>query len=110
MDTVSKDAIELIDNIKDMDPNIRLDKLKNLSNVLTETLKRGEEKVALAKSTYDAVSMVPCNEGAVCIHHGHRLIATAIAWTLTWSSLRRIRQWAIVELQPCLACNRQHAV
>ncbi|KAL0141834.1 hypothetical protein V8B55DRAFT_1446190 [Mucor lusitanicus] len=55
MDTVSKDAIELIDNIKDMDPNIRLDKLKNLSNVLTETLKRGEEKVALAKSTYDAV-------------------------------------------------------
>ncbi|CAO3622588.1 unnamed protein product [Mucor fragilis] len=55
MDTVSRDAIELIDNIKDMDPNLRLDKLKNLSNVLTETLKRGEEKVALAKSTYDAV-------------------------------------------------------
>lgn len=58
MDTVSRDAIELIDNIKDMDPNLRLDKLKNLSNVLTETLKRGEEKVALAKSTYDAVSMI----------------------------------------------------
>lgn len=57
MDTVSRDAIELIDNIKDMDPNLRLDKLKNLSNILTETLKRGEEKVALAKSTYDAVSI-----------------------------------------------------
>lgn len=57
MDTVSKDAIELIDNIKDMDPNSRLDKLKNLTNILTETLKRGEEKVALAKSTFDAVSL-----------------------------------------------------
>jgi hypothetical protein len=55
MDTVSKDAIELIDNIKNMDPNARLDKLKNLTNILTETLKRGEEKVALAKSTFDAV-------------------------------------------------------
>lgn len=57
MDTVSKDAIELIDNIKEMDPNSRLDKLKNLTNILTETLKRGEEKVALAKSTFDAVSL-----------------------------------------------------
>ncbi|KAI9473953.1 MAG: hypothetical protein EXX96DRAFT_487770 [Benjaminiella poitrasii] len=55
MDNVSKDAIELIDNIKDMDPNLRLDKLKNLTTILTETLKRGEEKVALAKSTFDAV-------------------------------------------------------
>lgn len=55
METVSKDAIELIDNIKHMDPNARLEKLKTLTNILTETLKRGEEKVALAKSTYDAV-------------------------------------------------------
>ncbi|KAI8076578.1 uncharacterized protein B0P05DRAFT_544987 [Gilbertella persicaria] len=55
MTTVSKDAIELIDHIKDMDPNVRLDKLKNLTTILSETLKRGEEKVALAKSTFDAV-------------------------------------------------------
>ncbi|KAI8992529.1 hypothetical protein BDB01DRAFT_778745 [Pilobolus umbonatus] len=55
IETVSKEAIYLIDNIRDMDPNIRLDKLKHLSTILTETLKRGEEKVALAKSTYDAV-------------------------------------------------------
>ncbi|KAI7907640.1 uncharacterized protein BX663DRAFT_491540 [Cokeromyces recurvatus] len=55
MDTVSRNAIELIDNIKDMDPNSRLDKLKHLTTILTETLKRGEEKVALAKSTFDAV-------------------------------------------------------
>lgn len=55
MENVSKEAICLIDNIKDMDANVRLDKLKNLTTVLTETLKRGEEKVALAKSTFDAV-------------------------------------------------------
>lgn len=55
MENVSKEAITLIDNIKQMDPNARLDKLKNLTNILTETLKRGEEKVALAKSTFDAV-------------------------------------------------------
>jgi hypothetical protein len=55
MENVSKEAITLIDNIKYMDPNARLDKLKNLTNILTETLKRGEEKVALAKSTFDAV-------------------------------------------------------
>jgi hypothetical protein len=57
MENVSKEAICLIDNIKNMDPNARLDKLKNLTNILTETLKRGEEKVALAKSTFDAVSI-----------------------------------------------------
>jgi inhibitor of growth protein 5/inhibitor of growth protein 4 len=55
MDSVSKEAIGLIDNIKDMDANLRLDKLKSLTTILTETLKRGEEKVALAKSTFDCV-------------------------------------------------------
>lgn len=57
MENVSKEAICLIDNMKYMDPNLRLDKLKNLSQILTETLKRGEEKVALAKSTFEAVSI-----------------------------------------------------
>ncbi|KAI9020169.1 hypothetical protein CLU79DRAFT_755995 [Phycomyces nitens] len=38
-----------------MDPNERIDKLKILSGFLSETLKRGEEKVALAKSTFDTV-------------------------------------------------------
>ncbi|KAI8389278.1 hypothetical protein BD560DRAFT_320371 [Blakeslea trispora] len=55
LSTVSKHAIELIDHIKDMDSNTRLDRLKDFIKVLTETLKRGEEKVALAKSTFDAV-------------------------------------------------------
>lgn len=57
MENVSKEAICLIDNMKYMDPNLRLDKLKNQSQILTETLKRGEEKVALAKSTFEAVSI-----------------------------------------------------
>lgn len=61
MENVSKEAICLIDNMKYMDPNLRLDKLKNLSQTLTETLKRGEEKVALAKSTFEAVRLI-CTE------------------------------------------------
>ncbi|CAO3615179.1 unnamed protein product [Cunninghamella echinulata] len=55
MDTVASQAIYLIDNIKHMDNKSRLDKLKMLDTILTESLKRGEEKVALAKSTFDAV-------------------------------------------------------
>ena len=55
IETVSREAIYLIDNIKDMDPNTRIDKFKYFMTVLTETLKRGEEKVALAKSTFDIV-------------------------------------------------------
>ncbi|SAM05948.1 hypothetical protein [Absidia glauca] len=55
METVASHAIDLIDNIKDMDAPSRFEKLKRLDLVLTETLKRSEEKVALAKSTFDAV-------------------------------------------------------
>lgn len=57
MDTVASQAIYLIDNIKHMDNKSRLDKLKTLDTILTESLKRGEEKVALAKSTFDAVGV-----------------------------------------------------
>ncbi|KAL0087746.1 hypothetical protein J3Q64DRAFT_1638102 [Phycomyces blakesleeanus] len=53
LDSTAKGAIDLIDNVKEMDPNERIDKLKILSGFLSETLKRGEEKVALAKSTFD---------------------------------------------------------
>lgn len=56
METVSREAVELIDTIKDMDPNRRMDKFKYFMTVLSETLKRGEEKVALAKSTCDTVT------------------------------------------------------
>ena len=51
MEQVSEEAIHLIDNILTIDPEERVDKLKSLAKRLTETLKRGEEKVALAKST-----------------------------------------------------------
>lgn len=55
--TASKEAVYLIDNLKDMDSNVRMDKLKYFMTILTETLKRGEEKVALAKSTFDTVNI-----------------------------------------------------
>ena len=54
---MAKESIELINDIRDLDPNLRIERLKHLSTLLTETLKRGEEKVALAKTTFDAVSM-----------------------------------------------------
>ncbi|KAI8369238.1 uncharacterized protein BYT42DRAFT_101548 [Radiomyces spectabilis] len=55
MESVAKEAIKLIDDVLEMDPNDRIDRLQNLGGLLEETLKRGEEKVALAKSTFDAV-------------------------------------------------------
>ncbi|KAI9250250.1 hypothetical protein BDA99DRAFT_523263 [Phascolomyces articulosus] len=55
VETVAKESIELINDIKDLDPNVRIERLKHLAALLTETLKRGEEKVALAKTTFDAV-------------------------------------------------------
>jgi inhibitor of growth protein 5/inhibitor of growth protein 4 len=55
MEAVATQAVDLIDHIKEMDPDQRHEKLRKLDIVLLETLKRGEEKVALAKSTFDAV-------------------------------------------------------
>ncbi|CDS04991.1 hypothetical protein LRAMOSA07521 [Lichtheimia ramosa] len=55
VENVAKESITLINTIRDLDPNDRIDKLKQLGSLLTETLKRGEEKVALAKTTFDAV-------------------------------------------------------
>ncbi|KAI8063580.1 hypothetical protein BC940DRAFT_307070 [Gongronella butleri] len=55
MDSVASQAISLIDNIKEMNAADRAAKFRDLITLLTESLKRGEEKVALAKSTHDAV-------------------------------------------------------
>ncbi|KAI8146247.1 hypothetical protein BJV82DRAFT_410186 [Fennellomyces sp. T-0311] len=55
VETVAKESIELINNVRELDPNDRIERLKHLGTLLTETLKRGEEKVALAKTTFDAV-------------------------------------------------------
>lgn len=57
MEAVATQAIDLIDHIKEMNPDQRHEKLRKLDIVLLETLKRGEEKVALAKSTFDAVRL-----------------------------------------------------
>ncbi|KAI7869008.1 hypothetical protein BDF14DRAFT_1723392 [Spinellus fusiger] len=67
LDSTAKGAIDLIDNVKDMDPNERIDKLKVLSGLLSETLKRGEEKVALAKAAFDTTEK-----------HCHRLDANLV--------------------------------
>ncbi|ORY99467.1 hypothetical protein BCR43DRAFT_472183 [Syncephalastrum racemosum] len=55
VETVAKESIELINSIREIDANERVARLKQLGSLLTETLKRGEEKVALAKTTFDAV-------------------------------------------------------
>lgn len=55
MEIVAKESLGFIDNVRIMTLDERLTKLKQLGTLLSETLKRGEEKVALAKSTYDTV-------------------------------------------------------
>lgn len=82
METVATHAIDLIDNIKDMDVPSQHEKLKRLDLVLTETLKRSEEKVALAKSTFDAVRQ---SYPSICmadgpLFFGARWIGIVIGW------------------------------
>ncbi|RUP51396.1 hypothetical protein BC936DRAFT_148419 [Jimgerdemannia flammicorona] len=55
MEVVATESVGFIDNVRNMSFDERLTKLKQLGSLLSETLKRGEEKVALAKSTYDTV-------------------------------------------------------
>ncbi|RUS14888.1 inhibitor of growth proteins N-terminal histone-binding-domain-containing protein [Endogone sp. FLAS-F59071] len=55
MEIVANESLGFIDNVRTMTLDERLTKLKQLGTLLSETLKRGEEKVALAKSTYDTV-------------------------------------------------------
>ncbi|KAI9283750.1 hypothetical protein BC943DRAFT_326958 [Umbelopsis sp. AD052] len=54
MSTVADECKVLTDN-KKLSREERLEKLRNVSNLLNETVKRGEEKFALAKSTYDTI-------------------------------------------------------
>ncbi|KAI8061042.1 hypothetical protein BC940DRAFT_310675 [Gongronella butleri] len=55
IDTTAKQAIDLIDHIQDYDASTRVDQLKQFALLLTEALQRGEEKVTLAKATFDSV-------------------------------------------------------
>lgn len=85
VETVAKESIDLINNIRDLDPNDRIDRLKRLGTLLTETLKRGEEKVALAKTTFDAVSRRTFLFRDVAYNQvSTRWNVIATVWMLTW--------------------------
>ncbi|CAM0135645.1 unnamed protein product [Umbelopsis sp. WA50703] len=55
MSTVADECGELTSCTKKLSQEKRLERLRNISNLLNETVKRGEEKFALAKSTYDTI-------------------------------------------------------
>ncbi|CAI2161983.1 5056_t:CDS:2 [Funneliformis geosporum] len=55
IDNVSKQATTLLDNLPDLSREDRVEQLKKLGSLLTDSLKNGEERVSLATSTYDTV-------------------------------------------------------
>ncbi|KAI9498698.1 hypothetical protein BDB00DRAFT_799166 [Zychaea mexicana] len=55
MNNVSTDARAIMTETTMLSPKERQEKLARVGNLLNEALKRGEEKFALAKSTYDTV-------------------------------------------------------
>ncbi|KAI9258916.1 inhibitor of growth protein 5-like protein [Phascolomyces articulosus] len=55
MNNVSKDAQSIMAETTVLSPKERQERLSKIGSLLNEALKRGEEKFALAKSTYDTV-------------------------------------------------------
>ncbi|KAJ2957292.1 hypothetical protein NQZ79_g6989 [Umbelopsis isabellina] len=55
MESVASESIDFIDNVKEMSPEDRILALKKIGTLLSDSLKRGEEKVSLAKTTFDTV-------------------------------------------------------
>ncbi|KAI8581208.1 hypothetical protein K450DRAFT_233630 [Umbelopsis ramanniana AG] len=55
MESVASESIDFIDNVKQMTPDERVLALKKIGTLLSDSLKRGEEKVSLAKTTFDTV-------------------------------------------------------
>jgi hypothetical protein len=55
MESVASESINFIDNVKQMTPDDRVLALKKIGTLLSDSLKRGEEKVSLAKTTFDTV-------------------------------------------------------
>jgi hypothetical protein len=55
MSTVADECRSLTSCNKKLSRQERLERFRNISSLLNETVKRGEEKFALAKSTYDTV-------------------------------------------------------
>jgi predicted transcriptional regulator len=56
MAQVATEAKDLSSTMKQLSKEERRSRLERISLLLNETLKKGEEKLALAKSTYDTVS------------------------------------------------------
>lgn len=55
MDDVASKSLRLMNQKTVLSPKERQQRLANIGSLLNEVLKRGEEKFALAKSTYDTV-------------------------------------------------------
>lgn len=60
--STAQTAVDLIDTIEQVEADVRFGKLQQLVDLLTETLKRTSEKAALAKVTFEAVSINRLNE------------------------------------------------
>ena len=56
MNSVAKDTETIMTETTFLSPKERQERLAKIGNLLNEALKRGEEKFALAKSTYDTVT------------------------------------------------------
>lgn len=55
MASVGAKAAEFIDNVQECTPQERIKLLQSLNEMLVESLRQGEEKVALATAAYDVV-------------------------------------------------------
>lgn len=61
MAQVGAKAAEFIDNIESCTPEERVKMLQSLNEMLLESLRQGEEKVALATAAYDVVRSCSCS-------------------------------------------------
>lgn len=58
MAAVGAKANEFIENVQNCTPQERIKLLQSLNEMLVESLRQGEEKVALATAAYDVVSLL----------------------------------------------------
>lgn len=65
-------------------------KLEHIGQLLNEVLKKGEEKFALAKSTYDTVKCISCNSSRYLfiLNAMFRSIVTVLDWITIYKRLR----------------------
>lgn len=57
MASVGVKAAEFIDNVENCSPQERIKLLQSLNEMLVDSLRQGEEKVALATAAYDVVGI-----------------------------------------------------